>query len=260
MNNKTTLGFNRTGLATSPNMGPEMLRGAEMFGADPAGTGGELNRVRANYIQEAPLFGSMPPPASLKEAGVTALQMLKGNKALVLMDKLSSRLAFERTGSRLYETLLVRLQAGPTWEGGPSVEEVTAIHADELQHFRLVRQCIEQLGGDPTVMSPAADVNAVASQGLIQVLGDPRIPLRYALEGILIAELTDNDGWSMLIEVASTLGQDEMAEEFRQALAAEDEHLAHVRRWLRNASSADASMGLSEQPGEDRDAAPISIH
>jgi hypothetical protein len=260
MNNKTTLGLNRTGLATSPNMGPEMLRGAQMFGANPQGTGGELNGVRATYIQEAPLFGTMPPPGSIKEAGVTALRMLQGNKALVLMDKLSTRLAFERTGSRLYETFLVRLQAGPTWEGGPTLEEVTAIHADELQHFTLIRQCIEQLGGDPTVMSPGADVNAVASLGLIQVLGDPRIPLRYALEGILIAELTDNDGWSMLIDVAATLGEEEMAEEFRQALAAEDEHLARVRKWLRNANVADTAMDLSEQAAEEGDVAPISIH
>jgi hypothetical protein len=80
------------------------------------------------------------------------------------------------------------------------------------------------------------------------------------LEGILIAELTDNDGWSMLIDVATTLGEDEMAEEFRQALAAEDEHLVRVRKWLRNANLADATMDLSDQAEGDQDAAPVSIH
>jgi hypothetical protein len=124
----------------------------------------------------------------------------------------------------------------------------------------LIRQCIEQLGGDPTLMSPAADVNAVASMGLIQVLGDPRTLLRYALEGILIAELTDNDGWSILIDVAAILGEDEMADEFRQAPAVENEHLARVRRWLRNANLADTTMDLSEQAAHEGDTAPISIH
>jgi hypothetical protein len=252
MNNKTTMGMNRTGMALSPRMGPEMLKAAEMYSPSPYGSDDELRRVRGIYIAEASPHGTMPPPASLKEAGVTALQMLKGNKALVLMDKLSERAAFERTGSRLYQTLVQRIEAGPSWEGGPTLVEASAIHADELRHFALVSSWVERLGGDPTVVSPCADVTAVASLGLVQVMGDPRVPLRYALEAIMVAELTDNEGWATLIALASAMGQNEMVSDFQQALLAEEEHLLRVRAWLRAGVLADGAMDLSDEPGPDQ--------
>jgi hypothetical protein len=48
----------------------------------------------------------VPPPTSMKGMAKSALQALKGEKATVLIDKLAERLAFERTGTRLYETLI----------------------------------------------------------------------------------------------------------------------------------------------------------
>jgi len=261
MTNKTPIGWNKTGIATSPEMAREMVRAAEAYSPSEPGGNADIRGVRATYIAHASPFGTMPPPGSIKEAALDTLQMLKGNKAPVLLDKLGKRLAFERTGSRLYEALLARVEASATWEGGPSVDEVASIHADELRHFHLVRDCIERLGSDPTVITPSADVVAVASLGLVQVLGDPRIPLRYALDGILIAELTDNEGWSTLIDLAATLGQREMVVEFRQALASEEEHLAKVRTWLVNATTADAKMKLEEEPGEQQEwYEQLSIH
>jgi rubrerythrin len=260
MINKTPLGWNRTGIATSRDMAAEMTRAAASLPWQ-AGSADDLHRVRAAYVANASVFGTMPPPASLKEAALDTLQLLKGNKAAVLLDELGNRLAFERTGSRLYEALLTRVEAGPSWAGGPLVEDVVAIHADEMRHFQLIKQCIERLGSDPTVITPCANVSAVASLGLVQVMSDPRIPLRYALNGILTAELTDHDGWSMLIELASSLGQAEMAAEFREALASEELHLQRVRGWLRAAILADADLDLKEEPGEQQEwYEQLSIH
>jgi ferritin-like metal-binding protein YciE len=52
------------------------------------------------------------------------------------------------------------------------------------------------------------------------------------LHAILVAELVDHDGWTMLITLAEKMGKDEFAESFREALAEEDEHLASVRAWV----------------------------
>jgi hypothetical protein len=261
MNNKTPIGWNKTGIATSPDMAKEMVRAAEAYSPSEPGSNDEVRRVRAAYIAHASPLGTMPPPGSFKEAAIDTLQLLKGNKAPALLDKLGKRLAFERTGSRLYEALLARVEAGPSWEGGPTVDKVASIHADELRHFHLVREWIERLGSDPTVITPSADVVAVASLGLVQVMGDPRIPLRYALDGILIAELTDNEGWSGLIELASALGQKEMVTDFRHALASEEAHLATVRTWVHGGTLADATMDLEEQPGEQQEwYEQVSIH
>jgi rubrerythrin len=267
MNNKTQMGLNRTGIALSPRMGPEMVAAAERYGTSDgdghggrsgdggrAGDGQRIAALRGLYAAQAAPFGTMPPPGSLKEAAVTALDALKGNKALVYMDKLGARLAFERSGARLYEALLPRVERGPTWEGGPTVREVLHIHTDELQHFQMLVQCVEELGGDPTVQTPSADVSATASLGVVQVLGDPRVSLRHALDGILIAELVDTESWSMLIDLATSLGHAKHARSFQAAFEAEERHLSKVRGWLKSAMLAEANMDLTQLPGGVREA------
>lgn len=106
--------LNRTGIGMAPVQGPEMLKGA----ADPqlstpssAGDERALEQVRSAYASQAEPLGSMPPPSSLKGIAKTALALLKGEQPTVLLDKLGERLAFERTGSRLYEALLAKHDA-----------------------------------------------------------------------------------------------------------------------------------------------------
>jgi hypothetical protein len=93
-------------------------------------------------------------------------------------------------------------------------------------------RAITSLGGDPTVMSPCADTVMVSSLGLLQVLTDPRTNVAQCLQAILTAELTDNDGWRMLINLAEELGHADLASEFHAALTNEETHLASVRGWL----------------------------
>lgn len=251
--NKTAVGLNRTGIATSPRMAPEMIEAARSLSPASDGSEEQVARVRALYVAHATRFGTMPPPASLKEAGADVVQMLKGNKPVVLLDKLGNRLAFERTGVRLYEALMSRVRGGPSWDGGPEAADIASIRADELEHFHLVKAWIVKLGSDPTVITPAAEVAAVAALGPLQVLGDPRIPLRSALDAILIAELTDNDGWALLIDLARSVGMTEMADDFQRALIAEERHLQRVRSWVRSGLLADAHMDLSDETDEEAD-------
>lgn len=56
--------------------------------------------------------------------------------------------------------------------------------------------------------------------------------MAQALQAILIAELADGDGWQMLIELCEDAGEDDLAEQFEDALHEETEHLAMVRSWL----------------------------
>lgn len=227
--------LNRTGIGMSPVQGPEMLNGT----ADPrlsapssAGDEHELERVRSDYASQAEPLGSMPPPSSLKGIAKTALALLKGKQPTVLLDKLGERLAFERTGSRLYEALLAKHDAFGSWEGGPTRAALAAIHDDELRHFQLLTAVVESLGADPTVMTPSADLAAVESCGLLQVLTDSRTNLMQGLHAILVAELADRDGWQALCELARVLGMDELARQFQSALMDEERHLAAVRSWV----------------------------
>lgn len=89
-----------------------------------------------------------------------------------------------------------------------------------------------QLGADPTAMTPSADLVAVVSQGLPKALSDPRVNLRQSLEALLVAELADNAGWELLMELARGLGQDDLVARFQGALDVEAEHLRWVTKWV----------------------------
>jgi hypothetical protein len=112
---------------------------------------------------------------------------------------------------------------------------------------------IQKLGGDPTVMTPSADVTAVMSMGLVQTLADPRVTLTQALKAILVAELADNDGWTALVDLVEQMGHDDLAQRFQEALAEEEEHLAQVRAWLTDAIMGQAGLPPPsvESPGEE---------
>src|ERR1041385_6275100 len=150
----------------------------------------------------------------------------------VFLDKLSERLAFERTGVRLYEALLNKCQTLGESAPGATLEDIEHIGSEELEHFLLINNAILEIGGDPTEQSPSADVVGVASMGILQVLTDPRSSLAQCLQVMLTAELTDNDGWELLIKLTENLGYDDMKAEFETALEHEEEHLVNVRSWL----------------------------
>jgi bacterioferritin (cytochrome b1) len=225
---KQAMSGNRTGMQTSPELAEELIEGASS--ATPSSDGGpeEIAEYRGEYIAEGFPIGSMPMmPASEEgesnedEAGLA-----------VFLDKLSERLAFERTGVRLYEALLNKCQTLGESAPGPTLEDIEHIGGEELEHFLMLNRVITEFGGDPTVQSPCADVAGVTSLGIMQVLTDPRSSLPQCLQAMLMAELTDNDGWQLLIKLADNLGYDDMKAEFEIALANEEEHLVNVRNWL----------------------------
>lgn len=233
---KTVLGMgtNRTGIGTSPVDARASVEGAAegVPVADVDGTA--LAALRGDYVREAEPIGTVPPPTSVKGAVKAVGELLTGKRVTVLLDKLSERLAFERTGTRMYEGLIAKLEA--SGDADPAVlEDARRFHGEERAHMDLVARSIEQLGGDPTVETPSADVDGVASMGLLQVIADPRTSTLHSLHAIHIAELADNDGWSLLVDLAERMGQSELAEAFREALAQEAEHLATVRRWTSTA-------------------------
>jgi rubrerythrin len=226
------IGANRTGTATSPIESKRTIEGAREGSPAPDPELLSIDAVRLDYSRAVPPVGTMPPPASLKGAVKAAATALKGEHPMVFLDLVAERLAFERTGTRLYDALLVKYDASHAHAGGPERDDIERIRDDELRHFALLKDAIESLGGDPTAMTPSADVTAVASMGLVQVLTDPRTTLTEALKAILIAELADNDAWLVLTDMADRIGQHDLAIRFREALSEEENHLAHLRTWV----------------------------
>ncbi|MDQ3035593.1 MAG: ferritin-like domain-containing protein [Myxococcota bacterium] len=224
---------NRTGIALSPKLSKELLDSTRDAVPSSKGDESAIAKLRASYASEADPIGSIPPPATMKGAAKSAMKAIKGEHASVLLDKVGERLAFERTGTRLYETLISKLQSSEERiAGGPTLARLQQFHREEAQHFAMLKEAMEALGGDPTAVTPSADVAAVLSMGVGKILQDPRTTFRQCLEAILLAELADHDGWTMLIDLARTMGQDELASRFETALLEEEVHLRDVREWV----------------------------
>jgi rubrerythrin len=237
--NGTVTGKNRTGIALSPIDSKELIEAALNTTPSMAGDDETASAMRLDYASENEPVGTMPAPASVKGAIGAVVKAVKGESMSVFMDKLGERLAFERSGTRLYDALVTKFKASKPLPGGPSLEDLLEIQADEHRHFEMLRDVMKKLGGDPTAVTPSADIAAVSSMGLPQVIADPRTTFKQCLEAILVAELVDNDGWTLLSTLAERLGHTELAEKFAQALSDEAEHLTLVRSWVTEATLAD---------------------
>ncbi|WAS96546.1 ferritin-like domain-containing protein [Nannocystis punicea] len=229
----TDIGINRTGIALSPVDGPLMTEGATARPPSSAGSARDAAILRFRYAVESGEIGHMPPPLSLRGVTQAAVELIKGHKGNVLLDKLGERLAFERTGVRLFDGLILKFEASGSWAGGPTLEDLVSFRADEARHFEWMVEAMTALGADATAMTPSADLTAVESLGVLQVISDPRTGLAQALHAQQIAELADVAGWELLAALAESLGHAELAAQCRLGLAQEHLHAASVARWLR---------------------------
>ena len=247
--------INRTGVQASPKDAARSVEGAELGTPDVGGgfvlggNGSEAARLRREYAEAAEPVGTMPPPGTVRGMTTALREAMSGARGLFLLDKIAERLAFERTGVRLYDDVLVAFDVHGTFDGGPSRVELERIQSEEAQHFLMLEEAIEDLGGDPTAMTPSADLAAVEGMGLTQALAEPRRTLPEALHAILVAELADNEGWRTLVELCEELDHRDLADEARAALAEEDEHLSLVRTWLGAYTRAAVRVGGPEAPG-----------
>lgn len=229
---QSEMGHNRTGIATSPKLTQEMVTGAEQFAAPADGDERIIAQVRQQYARDADPIGSVPPPVTLTGAAKTAARGVKGARPTQFVDKLGERLAFERTGVRLYGALISKLDAYGAFDGGPAREALVEIMNQEHQHFALLADAVTQVGGDPTVITPSADLHATMTAGVMAVMVDPRTTFAQCLEAALLAELADNAAWEVLAELAEQNGEAELATAFEAARAQEVVHLENVQSWI----------------------------
>jgi ferritin-like protein len=244
------IGRNRTGVTASPGLAKAMQEDEGLAVPMPPGTGEEIAIVRQHYANAGEAIGSISLPSSPKGAARAALAALKGDHLMILIDKLGERLAFERSSVRLYQALISKYDAYGSWEGGPTKSDLELIAHDELAHFHAVREAIEELGGDPTIVTPSADVTDIASFGLRQLVADPRTDLRQSITAAFTAELVDNEAWITLIGLVQPVDP-KTAERFQCALDDEMRHLAAVREWVL------ASVELSANDIVERVASPM---
>jgi hypothetical protein len=211
---------NKTGIAQAPELAQTMVEASAQ--AEPSSTDRKpFVATHTAYVKDATPVATMPPPPP--EAKRTPP---------LLIDKLGERLAFERSGVRLYDALLLKLGAGQAFDRGPNETDLKHIRDEELEHFEVVRDAIEVVGGDPTAVTPSANLVGVESMGICSVVTDPRTELADGLHAMLVAELADNAGWEQLVELCKSAELPDLAERFEECRTQEAEHLEKVQGWL----------------------------
>src|SRR5690606_2256341 len=116
----------------------------------------------------------------------------------------------------------------------PPREAIEAIREEELEHFRLLHDTIKELGADPAAVTPSADLAGVQALGLMQVVSDPRVRFGECLSALLAAERIGTANWQPLAQLAQSVGQEETAKRFNEALQAELRHETLIYNWLGN--------------------------
>lgn len=239
MKDPTRMGKNRTGMATAPRQS-ERQKSNQVQSPEMAGEA--LANLRAAIALESDTVGTVPPPASLKGAARNAMEMGLGRDPKAFLDKLGERLAFERTGTRLFDALLAKHASGDSPVGMADAATLQTFRDQERRHFDMIWDNLAALGADPTCETPAADLAGVKAKGLIAAITDSRATFCQALEAMLVAELTDNESWRQLIDLADGMGQSRMVESFQAALADEDIHLETIRRWVNGLVREEAGL------------------
>jgi hypothetical protein len=225
-----------------------MVAATREFRPSSDGSARAIADVRIAYAEEGESVGETPPPVSLGSKAQSMITAAMGGQPTLLMDKLGERLTFERAGSRLYEALVSKHQVYGSFSGGPSEQDLLHILQEEYEHADVLERAIKSLGGDPTAVSPSANLAATISAGLPQVLSDPRTNLLQCLEAILVAELSDNECWTTLETLAGQAGHTDLATQCQEAIVHEREHLANVRRWIAAGQARELTEGAPMPP------------
>ena len=129
MEHNTALGTNKTGIDMSPVYSKEMIEGTQRFMAehlrkgnghagvrmdDPAMSAGQSSITAFDrvFFENAGSLGTVPLPGTLKGAIKSTMKMMTGRHPEVFINKLGERLAYERTGVRIYEQLINKVEFG----------------------------------------------------------------------------------------------------------------------------------------------------
>ena len=146
-----------------------------------------------------------------------------------VIDALNERLTFERAGVKLYHAILEVAQASNSAEIGRMVPTVKLHRDQEKEHEEWLEAQIRALGGDAHATTEMSALIAEESAGVEKMVTTDH-NIVHQMHGLLTAELVDNAGWELLLELADDADDPDARREFRRRLHEEEEHLIFARR------------------------------
>lgn len=155
--------------------------------------------------------------------------------AAKVIDVLNERLAFERAGVKLYDRVLEVAHASQDENVHRMLEELRKHRDEEWEHEEWLEAQIRALGGDAHTETEKSRLVTRESKGIEEVvMSDAELP--HLLHALLAAELVDNAGWDLLVQIADEAGDREAKREFKKRLHEEEDHLLFLRKAMEKLS------------------------
>jgi rubrerythrin len=98
---------------------------------------------------------------------------------------------------------------------------------------------VRALGGDVHAMTDMAALEVRESSGIADIITDGDNEPRHLFHALLAAELADNAGWDLLVELADEANDRDAKKQFKKRLREEEEHLVFARRVVRRLARRD---------------------
>src|SRR3989442_3361818 len=164
-----------------------------------------------------------------------------------VIDLLSERLAFERAAVKLYVPLHVRLRVATDPALRALLEQIEHDRDEEKEHEECLEDQISAVGGDAHAQTERSVWVRAESEGVERVMRrDDSIP--HDSHAVLTAELADNAGWDLLVQIADEFGDSAAKKEFQKRLREEERHLLFVRKTLLELTKQEVSVGPPSPP------------
>jgi rubrerythrin len=167
------------------------------------------------------------------------MEKLARNNAAFVLDVLSGRLAFERTGVKLYDAVIDKIERKAEPRFHAIVGQLRHIREEEKEHEEWLEAQIRSLGGHPEHQSEMAKLELEEGSGIERVIVDGHEKVIHLLHALLAAELADNAGWDVLVKLAGEAGDREAKAQFALRLAQEAKHLLYIREVVLRAAEVE---------------------
>ncbi|WP_437961560.1 ferritin-like domain-containing protein [Sorangium sp. So ce119] len=156
-------------------------------------------------------------------------KLAQGNKDKAI-DLLNERLTYERASVRLYDSIVEKV--GRSADPGLMnlLGQLREYRDQEKEHEEWLEARIRELGGDAHGETEMSRLITIESQGIQQVVLDGDQNPAHLFHALLTAELVDNAGWQLLLELADEADDDEARASFRKRLHEEEDHLLLTRQ------------------------------
>ncbi len=165
-----------------------------------------------------------------------------------VIDVLTERLTFERSGVRLYDRIIERMRASNEAAVAKMLDQMIEHRDQEKEHEEWLEEQIRSLGGDAHAQTEKGRLVETESQGIEKVIFDDRSALPELFHALLAAELVDNAGWDLLVQLADDADDNKAKRAFKKRLHEEEEHLLFVHRAVERFSAREVLAEPAAMP------------